>query len=248
VTVAKLMAPFAPFVSDAVYQNLVRSVDADAPQSVHLADWPEVDEGAIDSKLMHDTRLVMRASSLARAARQKAQMKVRQPLASATAFVQTKEQREALEKLADQVIEESNVRALRVVATAEHFAGANAITVPDDLLAVAGEGHVLATDEAGYAVAVDTRLTPDLADEGLARELVHRVQGLRKTAGLEISDRIKLYYDGWDRLGEVFSRFDDYVRGEVLADDVVAGAAPDGATSETAKVEGHEVTLAVAKA
>jgi len=247
VTVAKLMAPFAPFVSDAVYQNLVRAVDREAPQSVHLADWPEVDSSAIDQRLMEDTRLVMRVTSLARAARQKGSLKVRLPLASATAFVRSKEERKALEKLAGQVLDEANVRDLRVVSTAEQFAGANAVTVPDDLLAVAGEGHSIATDDAGYAVAVDTKLTPELADEGLARELVHRVQGMRKSAGLEISDRITLYYGGWDRLPGVFAAFDEYVRGEVLADGVVEGAAPEGAAVEVVKVEGQEVTLGVVK-
>ncbi len=114
VTVAKLLAPYTPFVSEAVYQNLVLSVDREAPESVHLAEWPEADASAVDQALMDDTRLVMRMASLARAARQKAQMKVRQPLAGATAFVHTPEQKTALEGLADQVIEETNVKELLV--------------------------------------------------------------------------------------------------------------------------------------
>jgi len=234
VTVAKLLAPYTPFVAEAVYQNLVRSADREAPESVHLAEWPEADADAVDQQLIESTRLVMRVTSLARAARQKAQMKVRQPLASATAYVQSDAQKAALEPLADQVTEETNVKELRVeVAPGEK-------TAP--------EGHALAEDDAGFAAAIDTRLTPELEEEGLARELVHRIQNLRKAAGLEISDRIVAYYDGWDRLSSVFTTHGDYVRDETLADHLVSGTAPDGATSETAKIEGNEVTLAVRKA
>ena len=244
-TLTKLMAPFTPFVAESVYQNLVRSLDREAPESVHLAEWPEVDTGAVDQRLMDDTRLVMRVASLARAARQKAQMKVRQPLASATAFVTTTAHKTALEALADQVIEESNVKELRVKAIVEEFT--QAYTRPDDLLKLLGEGHVLAEDDAGYAVAVDTRMTSELADEGLARELVHRIQNLRKSAGLEIEDRIVVLHSGSDRVRRVLVSQGGYVRAETLADDIVEGAASDGATSETAKVEGEEVTLAVRK-
>lgn len=246
VTVAKLLAPYTPFVAEAVYQNLVRSVDKEASESVHLAEWPAADASAIDQALMADTRLVMRISSLARAARQKAQMKVRQPLASAMAFVQSSAQKTSLERLAEQVIEESNIKELRVVALAEEFT--ETYERPADLLRVAGEGHAIAEDDAGYAVAIDTRITPDLADEGLARELVHRIQGLRKSAGLEIEDRIAVYFSGSERVREVFARHADEVKGETLANELVEGEPPDGATSETTKIEGGEVTLAVAKA
>ncbi|MEO8458198.1 MAG: isoleucine--tRNA ligase [Chloroflexota bacterium] len=244
-TLTKLMAPYTPFISEAIYQNLVCSVDREAPESVHLADWPDTDTNAIDQRLMDDTRLVMRVSSLARAARQKAQMKVRQPLASATAFVQTSEQKKALEALADQVIEESNIKELRVKALSEEFK--EPFTRPDDLIALLGEGHVLAEDESGHAVAVDTRLTPELADEGLARELVHRVQNLRKSAGLEIEDRIVVHYTGGPRTSSVLTTHAAYIRDETLADALIEGAPPDGATSEQAKLDGEEVTLSVQK-
>ncbi len=115
-------------------------------------------------------------------------------------------------------------------------------------MAAAGEGHVLAEDDAGYAVAVDTRLTPELADEGVARELVHRLQNLRKTAGLEISDRIVAYHGESERIAAVLAGHGEYVRAETLADELVAGDPPEGATSEAAKIEGDEVTLAVRKA
>ncbi|HEY5639328.1 MAG TPA: isoleucine--tRNA ligase [Dehalococcoidia bacterium] len=246
VTVAKLLAPFAPFVAEAVYRNLVCSVDQSAPESVHLSEWPEAEAELVDEALMDETRIVMRVVSLGRAARQKSQMKVRQPLASATAFVQTAAQKEPLARLAAQVTEELNVKDLRIKALSEEFA--DTYTRPDDVLAAAGEGHVLAEDDAGYAVAVDTRLTSELADEGVARELVHRLQGLRKSAGLEISDRIVAYYGDSERIAAVLAAHGNYVRAETLADELVAGDPPDGATAEQAKIGGDEVTLAVRKA
>ena len=246
VTVAKLLAPFAPFVADAVYQNLVCTVDKDAPDSVHLAEWPVPNLLQIDQALMDDTRLVMRMSSLARAARQKAQMKVRQPLAGATAFVHTSAQKESLERLAEQVLEESNVKALRVVSIADEFKAP--FERPAGLLKVAGDGHAIAEDDAGYAVAIDTRITPELAEEGLARELVHRIQGLRKSAGLEIEDRIVVHYAGSERVRDVFAKHAGYVREETLANELIEGEPEDAGASETAKIEGGEVTLGVTKA
>ena len=246
VTVAKLLAPFAPFVAEAVYRNLVCAVDKGAAESVHLCDWPEADAALVDQALMDETRIVMRVVSLGRAARQKSQMKVRQPLASATAFVQTAAQKEPLAMLSAQVTEELNVKELQIKALSEEFSGT--FTRPDDVLAAAGEGHVLAEDDAGYAVAVDARLTPELADEGVARELVHRLQNLRKAAALEISDRIVAYHGDSVRVAAVLATHGEYVRAETLADELVAGDPPDGATAEQAKIEGAEVTLAVRKA
>ncbi|MDO8615170.1 MAG: isoleucine--tRNA ligase [Dehalococcoidia bacterium] len=243
VTVAKLLAPFTPFVAEALYQNLVRSADAEAPESVHLAEWPAADELLIDGRLMDETRTVMRVVSLGRAARSKAGIKVRQPLAGATAFVATPHHAEGLRRFEDQVIEELNVRRLDVKVLGELSAGA--VERPKDLLAALPAGAALAEDESGYAVGLDTQMTPELADEGLARELVHRIQNLRKAAGFEISDRIAVYYAGWDRLREVFARHGAYVRAEVLADELVEGAAPAGAAGEEQRVDGETVKLAV---
>jgi isoleucyl-tRNA synthetase len=242
VTVAKLLAPFTPFVSEAMYQNLVRSVDASAPESVHLAEWPGFDESLIDERLNDETRTVMRVVSLGRAARSKAGIKVRQPLAGATAFVATPYHADGLRRLADQVKDELNVREVTALVLSEIFS--QAYEVPKDLLAKLPEGAALAED-AGYAVGLDTRITPELADEGLAREMVHRIQNLRKSAGFDISDRIVVYYAGWERLGDVFARHGDYVREEVLADEMVEAAPPADATMEQQKIDGHEVTLAV---
>ena len=261
VTVAKLLAPFTPFISEAIYQNLVRSPgegvgaglkparpgeNNNLPESVHLAEWPEFDESLIDERLMEETKTVMRVVSLGRAARSKAGLKVRQPLATATAFVLNGRQAEGVRRLADQVIDELNVKAVEVKALDELFT--ETWERPKDLLAKLPEGAALAMDDPGYAVGLDTRITPELADEGLAREMVHRIQNLRKSAGFDISDRIVVYYAGWERLRDVFARHGDYVREETLADGLQETAAPPDAFTEVQKNEGHEITLAVRRA
>ena len=231
-----------------MYQNLVRSVDHDAPESVHLAEWPEADESLVDRRLMDETRVVMRVVSLGRAARSKAAIKVRQPLASATAFVHNAAQAEGLRRLEAQVLDELNVKRLDVIDTAEAFKGRNAVEHPKDLLALLPRAPRSRRTTLGTPLALDTRVTPELADEGLARELVHRIQGMRKNAGFEISDRIVVYYSESARLRAIFAAHGDYIREETLADDVVEEPAPDGAHVEVQKLDGETATLAVLRA
>ncbi|MBI1802305.1 MAG: class I tRNA ligase family protein, partial [Chloroflexi bacterium] len=115
VTLSKLMAPFTPFLSEEIYQNLVRSVDQNAPESVHHCDFPQTTAGMIDEQLMADTRLVMRLASLGLAARKSASLKVRQPLAEALVYVPDTAERAAAQRLSDQLLEEWNVKAVRFV-------------------------------------------------------------------------------------------------------------------------------------
>jgi len=228
VTLCKLLAPFIPFVAEAMYQNLVRRVDPEAPESVHLCDWPQADPSLVDEGLMADMRLAMRITSLGRAARSKAGIKVRQPLPRLVVKIRHPAERRAVAELAHLVLEELNIKEM-ALAEGE-----------DDLV-----GLSVASDDAGYAVGVDTTITPELAQEGLARELVHRVQNLRKAAGLEISDRIVLYYQGWEGLRELLARHGDYVRQETLSVEVVEGPPPEGAYWEEQKLDGQQVVLAV---
>ena len=103
----------------------------------------------------------------------------------------------------------------------------------------------MAEDEAGYAVGLDTEVTPELAEEGLARELVHRIQSLRKAAGFDISDHITTYYQGPPSLRAVLAKHGDYVRQETLSEELVEGAPPDGAHAEEQQLEGERLMLAV---
>ncbi len=231
VTVCKLLAPFAPFVAEAMYQNLVRSVDASAPESVHLEDWPRPDPSLVDEGLVAAMRLAMRVTSLGRAARSRAGIKVRQPLARMAVKVRYPVEREAIVRLGPLVMDELNVKSLDVV---------------DDEASLSG--LAVATDDAGYAVGLDTALTPELRQEGLARELVHRIQNLRKAAGLDISDRIVTYYDGWPELREALSRHADYICQETLSLELVEGPPPADAYAQEQTVDGHRVLLAVRRA
>ena len=197
---------------------------------------------------MDDTRLVMRVVSLGRAARSKAGLKVRQPLAAATAFVHNATQAEGLKRLEGQVLDELNVKELTVVDRSDAFKGKTAVEHPKDLLALLPEGAALAEDDAGYAVGLDTTITPELADEGLARELVHRIQNARKAAGFEISDRIAVYFSDSERLRTVVAAHGEYVRAETLADELAEGSAPEGAHVEDQLLDGETLTLAVRRA
>ncbi len=313
VTVTKLLAPFTPFLAEEMYQNLVRSFAGDGtrladvpvlhgdgaggvPESVHLCDWPVADAAKIDRALSDETRLVMRVASLGRAARAKAQLRVRQPVAEVYVKVPTSMEEHALERLAPQVLDELNVKALRVVRDETDFlrfevkpnlkllgqkygrevqAIAKALSSMADAelarvarLAGAGEtvevaGKTLApeellvngrekpgfasAEEGGAVVIVSTELTPELVLEGLAREIVHRIQNLRKDAGFEIADRIKTYYDGDATIRDVMQRHADYVRQETLSVEVSANAPEHGVHSESANIDGHEVTLSVVR-
>jgi len=151
-----------------------------------------------------------------------------------------------MRRQAGQVAEELNVKELVVHALAELFD--RTFERPKDLLAHLTEHDVLVEDGAGYAVAVNTKISPDLADEGLARELVHRIQNMRKAAGFDISDRIVTYYGGWDRAGDVLARHGDYIRQETLSSDLVEGEPPPEAYREEQTIDGRQLTLAVRRA
>ncbi|MHB8576567.1 MAG: class I tRNA ligase family protein, partial [Dehalococcoidia bacterium] len=301
VTVAQLIAPLTPFVAEELWQNLVSAIDPAAAESVHLSDWPAVQSGLIDETLSRDVRLVMRVASLGRAARAKSQLKVRQPLAEVLVQTRTQEEAEVIARLAPQVLDELNVKALRVLppAAAEPAQGeglleyairpnlpklgpkygkemgkvaaalsalpparvaaavaadrsvvAGAYTLePDEVLVTTKEkaGYSV-TQEAGYTVALDATVTADLADEGLARELIHRLQSLRRDAGFEIADRITVTYSGDEAVRRVMARYADYVQTETLALGVTEGEAAAGAHVETQNVDGREVTLGVRRA
>jgi isoleucyl-tRNA synthetase len=187
----------------------------------------------------------MRVVSLGRAARSKAGIKVRQPLAAATAFVHNPDQAEGLKRLEPQVLDELNVKRLDVIDSYEEFKGRNAVEHPKDLLALLPEGAALAEDEAGYAAGLDTRITPELADEGLARELVHRIQNMRKAAGFEISDRIVITHGDSPRLRDILAAHGNYIREETLANELIEGLAPEDAYAEDQNLDGDTITLAV---
>ena len=247
VTVSRLMAPLAPFMAEELYRNLVCAVNPDAPDSVHLDTYPVPDDSLIDRDLMAATRLAMQVSSMGRAARAKAGVKVRQPLAQ----VQVWGRSDYLHQVSGQILEELNIKELAVLETdaayQERLRQAAQAQGETDF---SGHGiypvdNYWVSAEPGCLVAIDATITPELAAEGLARELAHRIQGLRRNARFDLTDHIIAYYQGPDAVIAVMQNHAAYIQQETLSDQLLAAPPPADAQSETQKVEGMEVTLGV---
>jgi isoleucyl-tRNA synthetase len=247
--------------------------------------------GSVDQRLSEATRLAMRLSSLGRAARSKAGIKVRQPLASALVKLRLPSEAELLADVAGQVQDELNIKETTSLAdesevmelqvkanmallgpkygaemsriveglssadpweVSARVSSGQAVEIagfllePEEVLVSSHdrEGYAVAS-EGGYTVAVSTEVSAELALEGLARELVHRIQNMRRSAGFDIADHIVTYYQGDARLDEVMSAHGDYVRQETLSRQVVKDAPVAGAYTEAHSVDGLEVTLGV---
>ena len=275
-TLCKLLAPYTPFVAEEMYQNLVRSVDSEAPESVHLAAYPEAMPEMVDQQLMDATRLAMRVSSMGRGARSRAGLKVRQPLTRLLVKPRSPDEAQHLSRVEAQVLDELNIKELQVLSSsvtpdeesaegqlyqaalngaaasggdgsrrAQGPVDTSAGQVPTQVEATVQVGNYWVSMEGGYMVALDTTITPELAEEGMARELVHRLQNLRRGAGFEITDRIVTCYQAPETVRSVILKFASYIQQETLSDDLVEGEPSDGAHSEQQKLEGMEVMLGV---
>ncbi len=294
VTVTKLLAPFTPFVAETLYQNLVAGHVVDAHDSVHLADWPEVDRGAIDEGLSDDIALVQRMVSLGRGARAKAQTRVRQPLAEAVLVPRNDAERRAVERLSDQIAEELNVKrvtavtdpgdrlsytlrpnlpvlgpkfgsdvgkvrsALQQADAAPIVAAMRAgdpievggftLAATDILVTVEAREGWVAQEESGYAALVDTTLTADLRSEGIAREVVRRLQDLRRDAGLDVSDRVHVLYLAGEPVASVMRSHGAMIAEEVLALSLNAGDAAEGDARVDADIDGVAAVFSLRRA
>ena len=235
VTLSRLLAPFVPFMAEELYQNLLCSVDSEAEESVHLTDFPIADEAKINDKLNSDVGLAMKISSLGRAARAKAGIKVRQPLEKAVVRVGAEGEKKALESLAAEVMEEVNVKQLVVLSEAKDLG-----KFPSNM-----PGYSMAND-AKYWVAISTELTPELIGEGVSRELVRHLQNMRRNAKFEITDQIITYYQVKEPLiKQVINAFARYIKQETLSQELVDGLPPDGAYSEKHRISDSDVFLAI---
>ena len=256
-TLSRLVAPFLPFLSEAIYQNLVRSVDGAAPESVHHTRFPAVDESLIDRDLERQVELARRLVGLGRAAREQAGLKVRQPLALAR--VATPADAPTLPReLHEEIARELNVERLelggdlsgvvqravrpkpallgprlgpRFPSVLQALREGSFILRDDGAVEVGGE--LLAPEEVqvssqaqagfaayeadGYTLVLDTTLTPELISAGRAREVVHRIQTMRKDAGLDVEDRIVTVYEASEALAPVFRDHADYIQQETLS-------------------------------
>ncbi len=298
VTISKMLAPTMPFLSEEIYQNLVRMADSSAPLSVHLAEWPVYDEEVINMQLNREMQLVMKLASLGHAARNKANRKVRQPLAEAVFALGGVDEQEVVSAYSDILEDELNVKKVGILNKTADAVAYSLNPLPKQLgqkyggrypkireallnldaeaaakklhqnepllLQVEDQVYTILPEEvevrmqarSGYAVAAEgaylaalvTDLTPELIQEGLAREFVRRVQDLRKQADLDIADRICLYYQASAGLEQSIRTFKEYIMNETLTRDLVAGEIPTGLATSSDDFDGERVTIAVEKA
>jgi len=227
-TLAKLLAPFMPFLADELYRNLVVSVSPNAPESVHLADYPIADESLIDESLSCDIRLAMKVASLGRAARAASAIKVRQPLARAVVRVRNDAEKRGLMKSEEQILEELNVKSLAFADELADFSTGSPFCEDGEL-----------------GVAVDVNITPALANEGLIREIVHCLQTMRKTAGFEIMDKIIVYYSANEYVQRVIREYDEYIRRETLACEIICAIPEVEVPFEEHKLGENTIALGV---
>ena len=290
-TVCKAAAPMIPFMTEEIYQNLVKSVDQEAPESIHLCDFPAVDESLCDKELEENMDAVLKIVVLGRACRNSASIKNRQPIGQ----MYVKAPSELPEFYQDIIREELNVKAIEFTDDVSNFTTYNfkpqlktvgpkygkllngirkhlteldgnkakaeldskgmlEFTVDgmpvelseEDLLIemVKQEGFVTEADS-DFTVVLDTNLTEELLEEGFIREIISKVQSMRKEAGFEVMDQITISYEANEKVKELISKNESTVMNDVLATGIVAGEAA-GFTKEW-NINGEKVTLGVKK-
>ena len=291
VTIAKTAAPMIPFMTEDMYQNLVRSVDKDAPESIHLCDFPTVNEAWIDKDLEADMKELLEIVVLGRACRNTANIKNRQPIG--TMYV--KAEKKMGEFYTDIIADELNIKEVKFADDVESFIsysfkpqlrtvgpkygkllggikqaltdidgtaamkelrgngvlkldinGNDVELTEEDLLIETAqtEGYVSESD-GETSVVLDTNLTPELIEEGFVREIISKIQTMRKEAGFEVMDKIKVYAHGNDKIQEVMKAHEDEIKSEVLADEMVLGET-DGYVKEW-NINKETVTMGVKK-
>ena len=254
----KLIAPFMPFLAEEMYQNLVRSVDGTAEESVHLTSFPKPSGDVVDQELMDATRLAMKISSMGRGARSRGSLKVRQPLKRVMVKTRSSSESKYVSLVGSQVMDELNIKETPHVVedsselykrAVEKANGESEAIVEvswnNDMDGHTDGGRWFVALQEGYMVAMDATITPELAEEGLARELVHRIQNLRRSSGFEVTNRILTYYQGPGRVHEVMTKFANYIQEETLSEKLIEEEPVEGVSSDKQKLDGMEVTLGV---
>ena len=266
VTISKAAAPMIPFMTEDMYQNLVRSVDPSAPESIHLCDFPQVKEEWFNKELEDDMEALLKVVVLGRAARNTANIKNRQPIG--TMFV--KAEKEMDQFYTDIIADELNVKEVKFAKDVESFIsysfkpqlrtvgpkygkllngirtaltelngteamkelketglltldidGNKVELAEEDLLIETAqtEGYVTETD-GDTSVVLDTNLTPELIEEGFVREIISKIQTMRKEAGFEVMDKIHVYAKDNQRIMDIMENHRDEIMSEVLAEEI----------------------------
>ena len=289
VTVSKAAAPMIPFMTEEIYQNIVVKVDPTAPESIHLCDFPKVDEAKIDLELERDMDEVLKVVVLGRACRNKANIKNRQPIAK----MYIKAPQTLPEYFTDIIRDELNVKAVAFTDNVGEFIsysfkpqmrtvgpkygkllgkirqllpaldgaaamnelkttgaihldvdGTEVVLGEEDLLIETAqtEGYVSESNQE-IAVVLDTNLTPELVEEGFVRELISKIQTMRKEAGFEVMDKITVSAMGNDKIDAILKKYEGQIKDEVLAVTVVYGKV--SGYSKEWNINGEQVTLGV---
>ena len=291
VTISKTAAPMIPFMTEEIYRNLVCSIDASAPESVHLCDFPAVNEQMIDKELEASMDEVLKIVVMGRACRNSANIKNRQPVGQMYVKAEKKLDDFYVAIIADELnvknitftddvsaytdylfkpqlrtvgpkygkylkqIQEAlaaldgnkamaelrDQGALKLDSVSEEV-----VLLEEDLLITMtqAEGFVTEGDNSVTAV-MDTRLTPELVEEGFVRELISKIQTMRKEAGFEVMDHIAVSYTAGQKIADIFDRYGEAISSEVLADAVISGTL--SGYRKDWRINGEEVTLAVEK-
>ena len=291
VTVSKVAAPMIPFMTEQIYQNLVRSVDQTAPESIHLCDYPVVNEDYIDTELEANMENVLKLVVMGRACRNTSNIKNRQPIGQM--FV--KAEFTLPEFYQEIVADELNVKNVKFTDDVRDFTsysfkpqlktvgpkygkmlggikkaldaidgnaamdelnasgslnldvdGQEITLFKEDLLIDTAqiEGYVSENDN-GITVVLDTNLTEELLEEGFVREIISKIQTMRKEAGFEVMDKIRVTYTGSEKAESIFAKYAESISSEVLAEEVTK-AEPAGYVKEW-KINGEQVTMGVWK-
>jgi isoleucyl-tRNA synthetase len=292
VTLIKLLAPFTPFITEEIYQNLVRQIDPHAAESLHHNPWPTVDTQLINHELMQDMDLTIQISHLGRAARNHARIKLRQPLAEAK-IIGAPTALQRLRRSQELIQDELNVKKLTFTSNNRELLTYRIQLLPqilgkkhgslypklqanlakqnhNDLAQQLQQGHsiTLIVDEQqipilpteveitshpidnwaisqneDIIVGINTQLTEFLQQEGLARDLVRRIQNQRKNAEFEISDEITIFYTATPLLASVFKQFCTYIQSETLATALIEGVLPSDTYNETFTIADQQVHI-----
>ena len=291
VTVCKAAAPMIPFMTEDIYQNLVRNIDKDAPESIHLCDFPVADESVIDRDLEAKMDEVLKIVVFGRAARNTANIKNRQPIGRMFVKAET-----ALPEFYQEIIEdELNVKSVKFTddvrdftsysfkpqlktvgpkygkqlgsirkALAEidgnaamdtlnaegslrfNFDGAEVVLEKEDLLIDTAQVEGFVSEGDNYVtVVLDTNLTPELIEEGFVREIISKIQTMRKEAGFEVMNHINIFQDENEKIAEILKKYAEEIKSEVLADNIMLGQT--GGYAKEWNINGENVMLGVEK-
>ena len=265
-TVARLLAPFAPFYSDQLYMDLIGVTGNGDKRSVHLATFPTADESLIDQELEERMSIAQKATSMVLALRRRVNIKVRQPLQAIMIPATDETQKERIEAVRELILNEVNVRELKFVEGSgilvkkvkcnfrtmgkkfgklmKSIAAQMSSLSQEEIEILEKEGRIslnadgqeieveasdveiinedipgwLVANEGNLTVALEVELSEDLLNEGMARELINRIQNIRKDKGLEITDRIRVKLSQTERVEKALEAYGDYLRTQVLAD------------------------------